>query len=107
MTELVVLRVALAPACRSTVESILAHFDATQARRAARNRKLHETALAAQAAAGACRFPTLRRPAHAAGGARLRGFRRRAVAPRAPPWCALDPRARADPAGEAARAAAA
>src|SRR5690348_14303621 len=107
MTELVVLRVALAPACRSTVESILAHFDATQARRAARNRKLHETALAARAAAGAWCLPALRRPALAAGSARLRGFRGRAVAPRAPPWCALEPGARTVPAGGVARAAAA
>src|SRR5438128_34958 len=106
MTELVVLRVALAPACRSTVESILAHFDATQARRAGRNPDLHETALAARAVAGARCLSALRRPAHAEGGSRLRRLARRAVAARAPPWCALEPGARAALRGEAARAAA-
>src|SRR5690348_12515798 len=97
MTELVVLRVALAPACRSTVESILAHFDATQARRASRNRELHGTLLAALAAAGARGVSRVRRPAHAARGSRLRRVPRCAIAARAPDRCALEPRARAVP----------
>src|SRR5690242_3145082 len=97
MTELVVLRVALAPACRSTVESIIAHFDATQAVRASRNRRVHAKALAARAAARARGVSRLRGPAHAAGGSRLRGLRRCAIAPRAPPRCALEPRARPVP----------
>src|SRR5688500_5890360 len=86
----------MAPAFRSTVESILAHFDVTLSRPFPRCGRVHARPLAAPPAAGPAGDRGLRRPALAARSARARGLGRGAIAARSAPRRRLDARARAD-----------
>src|SRR2546423_6616363 len=83
----------MAPAIRSTVESILAHFADAQAPREHRYRGVHAAPLAARAAARARRVSALRRSALAARSPRARGLAGCVLAPRSPSRIELDPRA--------------
>src|SRR5215468_3048839 len=76
---------------RSTVESILAHFEVAQILSDARPAPLHEVVLAARAAARARSVSGLRRSALARRSPRPRAARRRLIAARAPPGKVLEP----------------
>src|SRR5579859_5117445 len=83
----------MAPAS-SKLESILAHFGGSQTPAGARSRRFHAAVLATRAAARARRLRVLPRPALAARGARARALPASERAPRAPPRCVVDARAR-------------
>src|SRR4249919_674875 len=89
MTVLVDQRVAWHPQFARTVESILAHFEVTQASCRHRSRNVHAPPLAAQAVARSWCIRGLSRSANAPRGAGARSLARCGVAPGATPRFAM------------------